>query len=73
MIHASALTALETMGFGTIPSPFARIKAALKAAHARRTARREYTYLLGAEDHLLQDIGISRADVRQALRECDGH
>ena len=72
MTHASAMTILETMGFGPIASPFARLKAALKAAHARRAARRDYAYLLEAEDCLLQDIGITRTDVRQAMRECDG-
>lgn len=69
MTHA-ALTALETMGFGPIRSPFAGILAAVKAAHARREARRTYSHLLGADKHLLDDIGLTRADVHRALIEC---
>jgi uncharacterized protein YjiS (DUF1127 family) len=69
MTHA-AIATLESIG--SIPSPFAGIAAALEAARARHTARRGYRYLLEAEPHLLADIGLTRADVRQALMACDG-
>ena len=58
MAHSpAALTALETMGFGTIPSPYVHARAAL----------------LMVDAHLLHDIGVTREDVRRALRACDGH
>jgi uncharacterized protein YjiS (DUF1127 family) len=69
----AAFTTLESMGFGPIRSPFARILAAVKAARERQMARRTYVYLLDADQHLLDDIGMTRADVKQALMECDGH
>ena len=72
MTHAAAATALETTGFGPIRSPFARIVAALMAARERQAARRTYVYLLDAEQYLLDDIGLTRADVKQALMACDG-
>ena len=74
MAHSpAALTALETMGFGTIPSPYAHARAALTAMAARRRARREFAALLMVDAHLLHDIGVTREDVRRALRACDGH
>jgi uncharacterized protein YjiS (DUF1127 family) len=68
----AAFTTLESMGFGPIRSPFARIAAAIKAARTRQAARRTYVYLLDAEQHLLDDIGLTRADVQRALMACDG-
>jgi uncharacterized protein YjiS (DUF1127 family) len=75
MTYAPAfLTSLEAMvpGLRPNPSPIARALSALHAAHARRQAIRDYTRLLQVEDHLLDDIGISRSDVRRALRDCKG-
>jgi uncharacterized protein YjiS (DUF1127 family) len=71
MTTAAALTALETMGFGPIRSPFARIVATMKTVRTRQAARRTYAYLLDADPHLLADIGLTRADVQYALRACD--
>jgi uncharacterized protein YjiS (DUF1127 family) len=68
----AALTTVETTGF-PVRSPFARIVAAIKAARERQIARRSYVYLLDADQHLLDDIGMTRADVKRALMECDGH
>ena len=48
----------------------ARCAGACRAALARAEARRAYKLML-QDDHLLRDIGISRGDVRQALRELD--
>jgi uncharacterized protein YjiS (DUF1127 family) len=70
MTHA-AFAALETMGYGPIRSPFAGIVARIMAARARQAARRTYAYLLDAEQHLLDDIGLTRAEVKRALMECD--
>lgn len=50
----------------------ARCADACRAALARAEARRAYRRMLQWDDeHLLRDIGISRGDVRQALRELD--
>ena len=27
--------------------------------------------MLECEDHILSDIGVTRADIRKAMRECD--
>jgi uncharacterized protein YjiS (DUF1127 family) len=70
MTHA-ALTAIETMGL-PVRSPFARIAATIKAARARQAERRTYAYLLDAEQYLLDDIGLTRAEVKRALMACDG-
>ena len=40
------------------------------AARARRRARREYRQLLSANDKLLRDVGVSRADLEVAFAEC---
>lgn len=49
-----------------------RAAAAIRAAVARRRARRDYRRLLDGEDHVLKDVGLSRTDLHAALRECDG-
>ena len=73
MTHSPAApSALETMRFGaTVVRPLARITAALVAARTRQAAHRTHIYLLDAEEHLLNDIGLTRADLRRALTECD--
>ncbi|MFO1210493.1 MAG: hypothetical protein U1E40_14945 [Amaricoccus sp.] len=48
-----------------------RAAAALHAAIERRRARRDYRRMLESND-TLRDVGITREQVRQALREC-GH
>jgi len=40
-----------------------------KAEKSRKETVREYQRLLSAGDHLLADIGITRADVEAAMRE----
>ena len=47
------------------------IASAVRAAHARSKGRRAYRQMLLCEDHILRDIGVTRADVRQALRDLD--
>jgi uncharacterized protein YjiS (DUF1127 family) len=47
-----------------------RIAAVVRAAVARRTARRDYQRMLEREDHLLRDMGVTRAEVRRALGDC---
>ena len=49
-----------------------RLVAAVRAAIARDKLRRQYRQMLRCEDHILQDIGVSRDDIRKALRECGG-
>jgi uncharacterized protein YjiS (DUF1127 family) len=44
-----------------------RIAAAVRAALARRKERYGYRQLLGCDEHLLRDMGVTRADIRQAL------
>ena len=50
--------------------PRARIDEAVAAAATRAANRRAYEELLLADDHVLEDICVSRADVRKALRDC---
>ena len=38
--------------------------------NTRQSEHRTYTYLLGADEHVLSDIGLTRADVRCALDGC---
>jgi uncharacterized protein YjiS (DUF1127 family) len=69
MTHASTLTARETLP--PVAAPLGRIMAAIAAMRARQMARRSYRYLLDADPHLLDDIGLTRADVRRAFDACD--
>jgi uncharacterized protein YjiS (DUF1127 family) len=48
----------------------AHVAGAIRKAHARGKMRREYRDLLLCEDHILRDIGVTRADVRSALADC---
>ena len=68
MTLSSALTAFATL-FSTVGRGLdsSRDRA---AAQARRRARREYRQLLSANDKLLRDVGVSRADVEVAFAEC---
>jgi uncharacterized protein YjiS (DUF1127 family) len=71
MSHAPAfMIALEATvpGLRSTPSPVGRALWALRAEQARRKAIHEYRRLLTLEDHLLADIGLSRDEVRSALR-----
>jgi uncharacterized protein YjiS (DUF1127 family) len=71
MTHSpAALTALEALGYRPAAAPFGRIMAAVAAARARQIARRSYRHLLDAEPHVLDDIGLTRADVQRALDAC---
>jgi uncharacterized protein YjiS (DUF1127 family) len=45
-----------------------RVLAATVEARRRSIAHRQYRHLLEIDDRLLEDAGISRSDVRQALR-----
>lgn len=47
---------------------FTRAIAAMKTAHARREAINSYERLLSSDDALLRDIGLTRTDLRNALR-----
>ena len=72
MTLSSALTVfatlVSTVGRGLDSS---RDRAAAQARRrARRRARREYRQLLSANDKLLRDVGVSRADVEVAFAEC---
>lgn len=49
----------------------ARLVARLRAARWRRRARRDYEWLLGADDHILADVGVTRAALRAALSDLD--
>ena len=35
----------------------------------RTRATKEYKQLLQVEDHILQDVGLSRFDIKRAMRE----
>jgi len=50
-----------------------RIATAVRAARARRQARRAYKQMLQwDDDHLLRDVGMTRRDIRGAMRALDG-
>lgn len=49
---------------------FTQTFAALKSARARAEARRNYQRLLESDDdQLLRDVGVTRNDLRRALRQ----
>jgi len=49
---------------------FTQTVSALKSAHARAEARRAYQRLLESnDDQLLRDVGITRNELRRALRQ----
>jgi uncharacterized protein YjiS (DUF1127 family) len=67
---ASAFEAMLPGGAAAPARPVGRLGAAVAGAVARRKAMAEYRQLLGREDHLLEDIGVTRDEVRAALRAC---
>ena len=60
-VTASLETALSR--FYPVSSPFARIRDAIDAAHARQQARKSYRYLLD-NVQARRDVGISADDLR---------
>ena len=49
-----------------------RLLAAANAAIVRAKLCRQYKQMLACDDHILNDIGVSRDDIRKALREAGG-
>lgn len=49
-----------------------RAAAAMRDALARAKARYDYRHMLACEDGVLRDVGVTRADVREAYRTCGG-
>jgi uncharacterized protein YjiS (DUF1127 family) len=47
-----------------------RIRAAIRRTLERRRARHDYEALLGCDDHIFRDVGLTRDDVRSALADC---
>ena len=47
-----------------------RVGTAVREALARVKARHDYRRMLDREDRLLSDMGVTRDDVRQAMRDC---
>jgi uncharacterized protein YjiS (DUF1127 family) len=64
---------MTTLTIGThegVSSPFVHFSRALGVAHAvfnRRAQRRVMRSLLELDDHLLADIGLTRAEVEQSI------
>jgi uncharacterized protein YjiS (DUF1127 family) len=50
----------------------ARVTAAVTDWMARGKARHQYREMLKLEEHLLHDIGVTRAEIRKAMMELDG-
>lgn len=64
----AALPPLAT-GAAGLPIRLAAAVAAIRARlAARRRMRRDLNRLMSLDDHLLDDMGIDRADVERALR-----
>ena len=62
--YPDVLSVTETIELSRIITrPFARIASALVAARARQAEHRTDAYLLEAEEHVLRDIGLTRADL----------
>ena len=49
-----------------------RAAATVREMLARAKARHDYRHMLDCEDHFLRDVGLTRADIRQAYHECGG-
>lgn len=65
-VHQSCRPASATI----VPSPLDVLRhafARLMEGHARRARRREIERMLGFDDQLLADIGVTRDDVHHAL------
>ena len=68
-----AHTTAADRGIRTTLKSFAtRATAAVHDARARAKARGDYRQMLDCEDHFLRDVGLTRADIRNAYRECGG-
>lgn len=66
-------TAIDLSISGTWKHLAARIATAVRAAQTRYEARRAYRWMLESDDgHLLRDVGLTRDDVRAAMRALDG-
>lgn len=64
-------TATSDLGYRGIPQAMIGAAiAAVRAARARAKARREYRCMLECDDHLLNDIGLSRDVIREAYDNC---
>ena len=62
-----------TSGFRSAVQTMAgRAAAAVRDTLARAKARHGYRHMLDCEDHVLRDVGITRADMRQAYHEGGG-
>ena len=62
--YPDVLSVTETIELSRIITrPFARIASALVAARARQVEHRTYAYMLAASEHVLRDIGLTRADL----------
>lgn len=67
MTHSPALL----VALGTIAMrPVAALFAPRPAGGGTRKERRDYERLLLAEDRFLDDVGVTRDEVRRMLREC---
>ena len=49
--------------------PFAWLWSRVVDMHRRREARHQYRHLLGCDDEILSDVGLTRADVLRAMNE----
>ena len=49
-----------------------RAAATVREMLARAKARYDYRHMLACEDGVLRDVGVTRADVREAYRTCGG-
>ena len=70
-----AFTFTNTAGYTTSGQSsmgvVAGISAAVAASMARAKARHQYRQMLQIDEHLLRDIGVTRNEIQQALRELD--
>ena len=69
----TSTSALLNAPAATVPAHAAteivgRLRTAIEAASRRWMARKQYRHLLACDEHLLQDIGVTRADVRRAMQ-----
>ena len=71
MTYASTVHPDPAATVPSITGIIQRIRAAAVEAHRRSVARRQCRQLFEVQDHLLRDIGLSRSDVRRAMRRGD--
>jgi uncharacterized protein YjiS (DUF1127 family) len=69
-------TAPTTTDLGT-QDPFTtvlgHVAATIRDTLARMKEQRGYRLMLGWDDQQLRDIGLTRDDIRAAIRQCGGH